>query len=277
MVNPGAGGGRAGRALDQVLAALRDRGLVVRTASGRDAAETAGLLAGPVTRGSTALLAVGGATTSSLTLQAAVRLGLPMGVVAVGASTVLGDAVTPPPHPVAAAVAFADDLLAGRSRRLPLLSASQPDGQVHHFAGVLVAGPAPVVDPGRHLSALGPVAPEPVGVSTDGGPWHEVLAVAAGTGRGGCDGRLWCPAPTDPAAQSVVELDPAPVAGLSRLLPLLATGRHLRRPGVRATTAVEVRLRVPAGHQVRADSVELTHAPSVVTVHPDGVVLLGLV
>lgn len=287
VVNPGAGHGRAGRLTEPVLTALRSAGAAVRTVSGRTPDETAALLAGPAARGVDAVVAVGGAATSHLALQAAVALGVPLGLIGAGDTPPLGAAVAIAAHPVAAATAIAHALAGAEPGRdavpLDLVAASLPDGLVYAASEVLV-GPSGLVADQVDLAALGPLPPPTTAVALDDRPVSQVLAVAVGTGRGAPDGRRWClsPGPATGAVAAVsatlavTTLAPSPVAALVRLLPMIAVGRHGQHRSIAVSTAAQVRLEPPASALARADGVILAGLPRRVSAVPAGVRLLGV-
>jgi diacylglycerol kinase (ATP) len=84
LVNPAAGKGRAGRAVEPVTARLRDAGCAVRVLTGTDAADARRLADEAVAGGAGALVTLGGDGLVNLAVQAVAETATPLGVVPAG-------------------------------------------------------------------------------------------------------------------------------------------------------------------------------------------------
>ena len=136
MVNPTAGGGRAGRLAPRIAAHLGAHGIDVRTIVGRDVAEAAELARRVVDQETDALVALGGDGTVSLALQAIAGTSVPLGIIPSGTGNDIARTVgLQRRDPVGAA----DAVVQGHLRTVDLGRATTAEG-VRWFAGVLATG-----------------------------------------------------------------------------------------------------------------------------------------
>ena len=117
MVNPTAGGGRAGKLAPRVAAQLGADGIDVRTIVGRTADEAGDLAHRAVADGVDALVALGGDGMVSIVLQAVAGTPVPLGIVPSGTGNDVARAVgLPRRDPLRAA----DAVIAGHVRTVDL-------------------------------------------------------------------------------------------------------------------------------------------------------------
>ena len=136
MVNPAAGGGRAGLLASRVAGQLGANGIDVRTLVGRDRSQASDLGHEAVARGVDALVAVGGDGTVALVLQAVADTGTPLGIIPAGTGNDIARAVGLPRRDAEAAV---DAIIAGEVQTVDLGRATTSEGS-WWFAGVLATG-----------------------------------------------------------------------------------------------------------------------------------------
>lgn len=132
LTNPTAGKGRARRVRDAALPLLRAAGWRTRVLEGRDADEALDLTLAAVADGIDGLVVCGGDGSVNLGLQAAVRGGVPLGVLPAGSGNDVARYLGLPRDDTAAAVRR---LLAWRPRAMDLARVGD-----RYFATVLAAG-----------------------------------------------------------------------------------------------------------------------------------------
>jgi YegS/Rv2252/BmrU family lipid kinase len=131
IVNPAAGGGRAGRALKEVLQALRGHGLTVRSERTRDLDHARALAVAAVNAGETVACLSGDGLLGAVADAVRDIPGATLGVLPGGRGNDLARVLGIPADPVAACATIA----AGVTRRLDL---GEVDG--HAFVGIASAG-----------------------------------------------------------------------------------------------------------------------------------------
>ena len=251
VLNPAAGRGRGARVADAVVAAWRARGVAVRTVAGRDAAETAELVAdrGRARRGRRGR----GRRRRHRAPGAAVRRPAPRPRWASSRPAPATTWPSPwacPTHPVAAAEAVADALDAGTWRAVDLAEVSGPDGVERWYGCVLGAGFDSAVNE-RANQMRWPAGPRKYDVAV----LAELRTFSAAAvhpdprrRRAPPPRRCWwrwaTPPPTAPGMRvcpdarlddgllDVTVLGAVSVATLMRLLPQVYRGTHVRHPAV---------------------------------------------
>jgi YegS/Rv2252/BmrU family lipid kinase len=131
IVNPAAGGGRAGRVLEEVLDTLRGEGLTVRSERTRDLDHARELAVASVNAGETVACLSGDGLIGAVADAVRGISGATLGVLPAGRGNDLARVLGIPPDPLAACATIA----AGVTRRLDL---GEVDG--HAFVGIASAG-----------------------------------------------------------------------------------------------------------------------------------------
>lgn len=256
VVNPSAGGGRAGGAVERVVTRLRAGHTIVRVISGATAEETAQRVAAEVASGTPTLVALGGDGLVNLTLQASAGTDTILGVIPMGSGNDIGRAIGLKPNDAMAAV---DVVLAGRARRIDLGRASQ-----RWFAGVLSAGFDSAVNQRANTlrwprgrarynvaiaAELAAFDPLPYVLDLDGRQLEtEALVVAVGNGPTYGGGMRVCPAARlDDGLFDIMVLRPVSTATFVRLFPRVYSGTHVNHSAVEVHRARRVSVSAPAG------------------------------
>lgn len=237
LVNPGAGGGRSRAVGDRVVEVLRRRGRRPRVLLGRDAPETADLVAAAGGSGIDTLVICGGDGTIHAALPAVAGSGITLGVVPCGSGNDMARSWGLPVSSPARALSV---VLAGHRRTLDLATAGD-----RWFGAVLASGFDSKVNDrsnrmrwpsGRlrydvamvaELSAFRPLRYR-IGLD-DEQLELDAMLVAVGNGPSYGGGMRICPA----ASQTDGLLDVTVVARMSRtrlvrLFPSVYSGRHVQ-------------------------------------------------
>lgn len=290
--NRNAGGGRGAAALPLLLDALRraGHGITLIDEPSPSAARDA---LGAVTAAE-AIVACGGDGTVHFTLQAALRAGLPMGIVPAGSGDDAARAIGLPhgrrrgdlhravQHTVANI---------GRTRPVDVIWAETADGNREAFLGVLGAGFDSRVNarandltfpPGtakyilamlQELGSFQPIdyrlefADEVVDIP------GMLIAVGNGSTYGG--GMKVCPgADVHDGVAEVLIVGRISKPALLRVFPRVFNGRHIEHPAVRVMTGREFTMHAP-GQVAYADGERIGPAPVRITVEADAVPIIG--
>lgn len=260
VVNPAAGGGRAGRLAPRVSAHLSAGGIDVHTVTGRTADEASEFTHRAVADGVCAVVALGGDGTVALALQAVAGTPVPLGIVPSGTGNDIARAVGLPwRDPVAAA----DAVIVGEVRTVDLGRATTANGS-RWFGGVLATGFDTLVNERANrmrrprgqaryhlalLAELGHLAPLSYEITIDERlvtTTATLVAIGNGPSYGGgmkiapaadiMDGRL-----------DVTVIGPLGRAKLLRLFPELYPGTFVRHSVVRQMRCQTVVLATPGG------------------------------
>lgn len=272
LVNPTAGGGRAGQLAFDVLTRLRTHRLDVAVLAGRDAAEALGLARRAVAQGTPALVALGGDGMVHLAVQAVAGTDTPLGIVPAGTGNDFAATLGLPRRDPMAAVDVIARELAGGGREV---DAARAAGK--WFASVLGAGfDSRVNDRANRLTwaggrlrynlailaELGVFRPLEFRISLDGVPEHtQAMLVAVGNGRSYGAGMQITPnAELDDGLLDVTILHPVSKAEFLRTFPRVYRGTHLDHPAVDSRRARVVELDSP-GVNAYADGEFLSALP----------------
>jgi diacylglycerol kinase (ATP) len=286
LVNAAAGRGRGARSAAAVAAALTAAEVRPRllTATDRDDAERQ--CAAAVADGVAAVAALGGDGAAHAALQAVAGTGTPLGLLPAGSGNDLALALGVPRDPAAAARALAEDLHAGRVRRVDAARTGD-----RWWATVLCCGfDSAVTDraarlrwprgPRRYdvaiLAELARLRPREVALTVDGvgGRLDVTLVAVANTAWYG--GGLRIAPGADPAdgLLEVVVVGPVSRRELVRTRPRLAAGTHVDHPAVTVLRGREVALH-GAGLTTWADGEPVSPLPAVSICEPGAVGVLG--
>ena len=291
LINPAAGGGRAGRLWRRLLAAAPelDRARLVQGA-GPEAARSE--LAGLLENGADRVLAVGGDGTAHLVAGVLLEAGrgdaVAFGLVPAGTGSDLARSLGLPREPVAAlrqaldAAPRAIDAMVietDRERRFAVNTASAG------MSGAVV--PAINANPRRgrlsYLTAtLGSLAryrPEACRVTVDDEPFHdgELFLAAFANGRFFGNGMPVAPeARLDDGRIDVVVVPPVPRWQLPYRMPQFLTGRHVRLPFVKTHRAERIRVEpAPGFPPYEVDGECLESGPAEIRVLPGALRVLA--
>jgi len=239
LTNPTAGKGRGGRARGAVLERLRGAGLLVRDLSGQDADEALDLARAAVADGVESLVVLGGDGMVHLGVQAVAGTGIPLGIIPAGTGN---DVARYFDLPRKDAVAAADRVIAGRTRRVDLARAGSK-----YFATVLCAGFDAMVNERANqmtwpkgqmrynlatLSELRVFRPLPYTLELDGEQLKlDAMMVSVGNGPSFGGGlRIAEGALLEDGMLDVVIIKPMTRTSLVRTYPKLFKGTHVTHP-----------------------------------------------
>jgi len=283
IINPAAGGGRAGRMWPRVGSVLRHAGwdltecLTERRGHASDLAAAAS---------ADVVVAVGGDGTAHEVVNGMLRGSRPgvLGVIPSGTGSDFARALGLPRDPLAAA----EVLVTGRPRRVDV-------GEVNGRYFLTIAGAGfdgevarlvnswPKVLGGTMMYVLGILKmlatyrPVDVEIVLDGVSQRERLFLIAVGNTAWNAGGMW----TVPAARADDGILHALIAGpLTRLetlgvLPKMFSGRHLGHPKIRQTQALEIRVTSATPLSIQADGESIGTLPALFTVHPQALTVLA--
>jgi diacylglycerol kinase (ATP) len=274
LVNPTAGGGRAGRLAFDVLQRLRARGVDAAVLAGRDANEALDLAHRAVGDGAAALVALGGDGMVHLALQAVAGTDTPLGIVPAGTGNDFASTLGLPRRDPLAAVDVLTAALRTGGRRVDAVRVG-----VKWYASVLGAGfDSRVNDRANRLAwpagrmrynlailaELGVFRPLPFRISFDGDELvTDAMLVAVGNGRSYGAGMAVTPdARVDDGLLDVTVVGPVGTAEFLRTFPKVYRGTHLSHPAVTSRRARVVELASP-GVNAYADGEFLAPLPVV--------------
>ena len=291
VVNAAAGGGRAGRVRDRLLA--RDPGLKRHTwLEGRDAADAEARLrrrlADPELR---RIVVLGGDGTAhgvvDLLLSEGVAERVAFGLLSAGTGSDFARTLGMPKRPEDAL----HRILNAKPRPIDAIGIETDSGVRAHCLNIASAGLSGAVDQAVNASrvhgsylwttvraVLGYRA-TPCRVLVDGEEWIDgpFFVVAMANGRYFGKGMHVAPgARIDDGLLDVVLIPPVPKWQLPVRLPQFLTGRHVRLPRVRTTRAKEVRIEPPADFfPFDLDGETLTSEPATFRILPGALCLLS--
>lgn len=286
LVNPAARSGSRTGAASAAAERLRSRGVQTATVSGGSAAESSSLLRMAIEVGVDGVVVAGGDGTVNLAIQEVAGTGIPLGIVPVGTGN---DFATTLGLRELDAVAAADAVADGVTRRIDLARVTRDDGSTAFFGSVLASGFDSKVNDRANamrwprggsryniaiLTEFVRLAgiPYDVRVEREDGTIEriaeELVMATVGNGRTYGGGIPICP-DADPAdgLLDVVLVRPAGRARLLRLLPRVYRGTHATVPEVRIVRARSVRLDA-AGVTAYADGDPIGALPLSVDVAP---------
>lgn len=292
IANRNAGGGRATRALPQLLDALRAAGhgiaLIDEPTRERAAAAIASV------SGVECVIACGGDGTVHTALQHALRTQLPLGIVPAGSGDDAARAIGLPHgrrrRDTAKAIAHCVEHL-GEVRPVDVIWAETADGNREAYVGVLAAGFDSIVNarantlrfpPGTAkyvramVSELGRFTPIPYRLEFE---QHTLdvtgMLIAIGNGSTYGGGMRVCPgADVHDGIAEILIVGELPKHTFLRLFPKVFTGTHIHHPAARILHASTFTLHAP-GHTAWADGEYLGPAPVKISVQRDAVQVVG--
>jgi YegS/Rv2252/BmrU family lipid kinase len=292
IVNPAAGGGKAGRAAPAVEQALRDHGLAVRRADTRGLAHARELALEGAQQGETIVALSGDGMVGAI---ADVLRGVPgavLGVLPGGRGNDLARVLGIPEDPVAACATIATGVV--RPLDLGVVSELDEDGPGHAFVGIAsvgfdsdanrIANEAPawlggLVYAYGALRALASWRPARFEIELD--PPSERITVtgysvgAANSKAYGGGMRAAPDALLDDGLLEVVLMDDVGKLGfLTRVLPKVFSGDHVHHPGVRVHRAREITVRSERAFTMYADGDPIGVLPVRVRALPAAVKML---
>ncbi|MGY0022740.1 diacylglycerol kinase [Streptomyces sp. YJ-C3] len=256
FVNPTAGRGRGAGAAQPAASALRAAGFSVRTVIGEDAADALVRARAAVSRGTGALVAVGGDGLVNLALQAVAGTRTPLGVVAVGTGNDFARSLgLPVREPAAAGALVAEALKGSMIRDIDL-------GRIgdHWFGTVLASGfDSRVNDRGNRMrlplgrfkydlaivAELAAFKPVPFRLTLDDGSVREIAATLVAVGNGTSYGggmRICADADMSDGLFDVTVVGDCSRTTLLRVFPRVYKGTHLTHPVVSVFRAARVEL-----------------------------------
>ncbi len=291
LVNPAAGGGRAGKVWRRLRRASPE---LAGTAviQGADPETGRAELAEHLSRGVERVLAVGGDGTAHLVANVLLSSGragdVAFGLVPAGTGSDLARGLGLPRQPLAAL----RHALAAEPRKLDALEITV-GGERRYAVNTVSAGMSGAVVPAVNahpkkgqltylsstLSALWRYRPVPCRIEVDGELFHDgrFFLVALANGRYFGKGMKVAPAARpDDGRIDVVLVPPVPLWHLPYRLPQFLTGRHVKLPIVRCAQATSVRLEpAPGFPPYEVDGESLPPGPAEVRVLPGALRILA--
>ncbi len=292
LINPAAGGGRAGRTWRRLLQATPEleRADVIEAA---DAAAGRAELARRLESGVERVLAVGGDGTAHLVANALLESGrgaeVAFGLVPAGTGSDLARGLGLPRRPLAAL----RRVLAAEPREIDALEIEVDGGERRFAVNIISAGMSGAVVPAVNahpkkgqltyltctLSALVRYRPVPCRVEVDGEAFHDGSFFLVAMANGPYFGKGMKVAPKarlDDGRIDIVLIPPVPLWHLPYRLPQFLTGRHVKLPIVRCARASSVRLEPAPGFPLyELDGESLPSGPATVRVLPGALRVLA--
>lgn len=292
LVNPAARGGSHTGVASAAAERLRAHGVQTAMISGGSAAESSSLLRTAIEVGVDAVVVAGGDGTVNLALQEVAGTGIPLGIVPAGTGNDFAETLG---IRELDAVAAADAIAGGATRRVDLARVTRDDGTTAFFGSVLASGfDSKVNDRANAMrwprgGSRYSIALLAEFAKLDGIPYEVRLELADGTtehligdlvmatvgnGRHYGGGIPICPH-ADPAdgLLDVLLVRPAGRLRLLRLLPRVYRGTHASVPEVRMVRVRSVRLSAPGvtayadGDPVGALPLSIDVVPGALTVY----------
>lgn len=292
LVNPAARGGSHTGVASAAAERLRVHGVQTAIISGGSAAESSSLLRTAIGVGVDAVVVAGGDGTVNLALQEVAGTGIPLGIVPAGTGNDFAETLG---LRELDAVAAADAIGGGATRRVDLARVTRGDGTTAYFGSVLASGFDSKVNDRANamrwprggsryniaiLAEFAKLTGIPYDVRlklADGTAEHvadDLVMATVGNGRHYGGGIPICP-DADPAdgLLDVVLVRPAGRLRLLRLLPRVYRGTHASVPEVRIVRARSVRLAAPGvtayadGDPIGALPLSIDVVPGALTVY----------
>lgn len=290
--NRNAGGGRASRALPELLHALRAAGHGFRVIDEPSPARARSALA--EIGSAAAIIACGGDGTVHLALQTAIRANLPLGIIPAGSGDDCARSIGLPHGRRRRDVQRAIDHCLqhfGERRAVDVIWAQAADGNREAFLGVLGAGFDSIVNakantlrfpPGTAkyiramLSELGRFTPIPYRLEfPDRSEDVSGMLIAVGNGSTYGGGMKVCPgADVHDGQAEILIVGRLPKLAFLRLFPKVFSGAHVHHPVTRVLTGSQFTLHAP-GQQAWADGEYIGPAPVHLEVAPGAVQIIG--
>lgn len=283
IVNPSAGGGRAGRALDAVTAALSERGLEHRVQPTRSLEHARELGLAAAAAGSVAVAFGGDGLVGAVAGALAGGAGV-LGVLPGGRGNDFARCLGIPLDPVAACTILATgtiaeiDLGACGERTFIGIASCGFDSVANRIANEARIVRGPLVYAYGALRALATWRAARFSVALDGGTprtFTGYTVAAANSGAYGGGMRLAPGAALDDGALDIVLIAATPRWRFLALLPTVFRGAHVRQANVEVLRAREVRIAADRPFTVYADGDPLCELPATISVRPRAVRVLG--
>jgi YegS/Rv2252/BmrU family lipid kinase len=292
IVNPAAGGGRAGRAAPAVERALRGHGLTVRRTDTRDLAHARELAIEGATRGETIVALSGDGMVGAIADVLRAAPGAILGVLPGGRGNDLARVLGIPEDPVAACATIATGV--ARPVDLGVVSELDGDGSDHAFVGIAsvgfdsdanrIANEAPawlggLVYAYGALRALASWRPARFEIELDPpGELQIVTGYSVGAANSKAYGGGMRAAPDalldDGLLEVVLMNDVGKLGFLTGVLPKVFSGAHVNHPGVRVHRAREITIRAERAFTMYADGDPIGVLPVRVRALPAAVTML---
>ncbi len=292
MINPAAGGGRAGRLWKRLLVVVPELGQA-KLIRGADAGAARAELADSLEAGIERVLAIGGDGTAHLVANTLLATGcadrVDFGLVPAGTGSDLARSLGLPRDPVAAL----RRTLAAEPRKIDAMVVETAGGDQRFAVNTASAGmsgavvPAVNANPRRGrlsyltttLAALVRYRPVPCRIEVDGEPFYdgEFFLAAFANGRSFGNGMPIAPeARLDDGLIDVVLIPPVPLWHLPYRMPQFLTGRHVKLDIVSIRRAERIRLEPAEGFPpFEVDGECLESGPAEIRVLPGALRILA--
>ncbi len=279
IVNPAAGGGRAGRALGEVQERLRGLGIESQAEPTRDLGHARRLAAAATAAGQTAVAFGGDGLVGAVAGELRHRGGL-LGVLPGGRGNDFARALGIPQEPVAACEVLATgveralDLGEVGSRTFIGIASCGFDSVANRIANETRLIRGPLVYSYGALRALISWRPATFTVEPEGGEPRRVIGytIAAANSNAYGGGMLMAPdASLQDGLLDVVIVADLPKLRFLRLLPTVFSGEHVRQPSVEVVRCASVRITASRRFQMYADGDPIAELPVTVRALPGAV------
>jgi YegS/Rv2252/BmrU family lipid kinase len=292
IVNPAAGGGRAGRAAPAVERALRGHGLTVRRADTRDLPHARELALAGAAQGETVVALSGDGMVGAIADVLRDVPGAVLGVLPGGRGNDLARVLGIPEDPVAACATIAHGV--ARPIDLGVVSPLDSDARGHAFVGIAsvgfdsdanrIANEAPawlggLVYAYGALRALASWRPARFEIELDPpGERHTFTGYSVGTANSKAYGGGMLAAPDALLDDGLLEVplveDVGKMGFLTGILPKVFNGEHVHHPGVRVFRAREMTISCERAFTMYADGDPIGELPVRVRALPAAVTML---
>lgn len=292
IVNPAAGGGRAGRAAPSVERALRNQGLIVRRADTRDLPHARELALAAAAQGETVVALSGDGMVGAIADVLRSTPGAVLGVLPGGRGNDLARVLGIPADPVAACATIAGGV--ARAVDLGLVSPLDSADTGHAFVGIAsvgfdsdanrIANEAPawlggLVYAYGALRALASWQPARFEIELDPpGERHTVTGYSVGACNSKSYGGGMLAAPDALLDDGLLDVllveDVGKLGFLTRVLPKVFSGDHVHHPGVHVHRAREITISCERSFAMYADGDPVGELPVRVRALPGAITML---
>jgi YegS/Rv2252/BmrU family lipid kinase len=292
IVNPAAGGGRAGRAAPSVERALREHGLTVRRADTRDLPHARELALAAAGQGETVVALSGDGMLGAIADVLRDAPGAILGVLPGGRGNDLARVLGIPEDPVAACATIAKGV--ARAVDLGVVSPLDSAGAGHAFVGIAsvgfdsdanrIANEAPAWLGGLSyaygaLRALASWKPARFEIELDPpGERHTVTGYSVGACNSKAYGGGMLAAPDALLDDGLLEVllveDVGKLGFLTGILPKVFSGEHVHHPGVQVHRAKEITISCERPFEMYADGDPVGQLPVRVRALPGAITML---
>lgn len=282
IVNPNAGGGRAGRLLDAVADALAARGVPHHIERTRNLEHARELGAAAAAAGEVAV-AFGGDGLIGAVAEALRQTDGLLGMLPGGRGNDLARVLGIPQHPIAACEVIASgavqaiDLGEVAGRTFVGIASCGFDSDANRIANEATLVRGNLVYAYAALRTLATWRPATFTVRLDGGASRTIVGctVAAANSKAYGGGMFLAPDASLVDGQlDVVVVEDAPKLALLRLLPLLFKGTHVSKPNVHVERAGRIEIAADRNFFLYADGDPIAELPVTITVLPAAVRVL---